>query len=57
MQPYQERGSKDRERYEKEMHDYRQSKSFQAGSSTNTTVQELVRPEAAEVASANAEGQ
>lgn len=40
--PYQERGAKDRERYEKEMRDYRLLKS-----STNTTLPEFARPGAA----------
>lgn len=60
MQPYQERGAKDKERYERELREYRQSKSFQAGSSSTylpenfSTKLQQVRPEAAEELTANA---
>lgn len=56
MQPYQERGAKDKERYEKEMREYKQLKSsFQAGLGDVTRLQE-VRPEAAGVATPSAVG-
>ncbi|KAG0630921.1 hypothetical protein M758_1G214000 [Ceratodon purpureus] len=39
--PYQERGAKDKERYEKEMREYKQLKSFQAGLGSATRLPEL----------------
>ena len=52
MQPYQERGAKDKERYKKEMREYKQLKSFQAGLGSATGVQE-VRSEATGMATSS----